>query len=33
MGRLLINRPWMLQRRVCQAQGCPGPEGSHNEAP
>jgi hypothetical protein len=33
MGRLLMNRPWMPPRRVCQAQGCPGPEGSHREGP
>lgn len=31
MGRLLSNRPGMPQRRVCQAQGCSGPEGSHSE--
>lgn len=31
MGRLLSNRPGMPQRRVCQAQGCPGPGGSHSE--
>ena len=33
MGGLLINRPWMPQRRVCQAQGRPGPKGSHSEGP
>ena len=33
MGRPLINRLPMPQRRVCQAQGCPGPEGSHSEGP
>src|SRR5262245_30493462 len=33
MGRLLVNRPWMPQRRVCHAQRCPGPEESHSEGP
>ena len=31
MGRLSVNRPLIPQPLVCQAQGCPGPEGSHRE--
>jgi hypothetical protein len=33
MGRLLVNRPLLPQRQVCQAPGCPEPEESHSEDP
>jgi len=31
MDRLLVDRPWMPQGQVFQAQGCPRPQEAYNQ--